>query len=216
MSLDLLEEYIENGNIAAMDHLLNSNPNLVLQKTSHGISPLLLTCYYNKPQLTTIALKHLSQLSIHEAAAVGLYEQVDMLIRADDSLLEAISDHGFSPLGMAAHFGKEEIVRLLLTHHADPNIPSQNGFQVDSLNAAIAGNFLSVAKLLVEGGADVNVFQASRITPLHLAAQQGQIDTIILLLENGAMVDVKNDFGQTAADLATERGHVEIGQILSP
>lgn len=214
MSLILLEEYIENGNIAAMDNLLNSNPSLVNHKTSHGMSPLLLTCYYNKPQLTRIVMKHLNAMTIHEASAIGLYEDVVSMLKFDPSLLEVVSDHGFTPLGMATHFGKVDIVRYLLTHNADPNQASQNGYQVYPLHAAIAGNHLAIAKLLVEGGAEVNVFQAARITPLHLAAQQGNIDVIILLLENGAMVDVKNDFGLTASDLAIERGHTEIGNIL--
>nr|WP_232046508.1 ankyrin repeat domain-containing protein [Sphingobacterium daejeonense] len=68
--------------------------------------------------------------------------------------------------------------------------------------------------MLIEAGAEVNVLQSSRISPLHLAAQQGNVDLIIILLEHGANIAIKNDFGQTASDLAAEKGYNEIAEIL--
>ncbi|MFC3196244.1 ankyrin repeat domain-containing protein [Parapedobacter deserti] len=210
MSLSLLEEYIEMGNSVAIENLLNGNPGLSKQKTSHDISPLLLACYYNKPQIVKVLLKHIDELTIHEAAAAGLVEQV--LNRAD--LIDAVSEHGFTPLGVATHFGNEDIVRLLLANGADPNIQSQNGYNVYPLHAAIGSGFDSIAKMLIEAGAEVNVLQSSRTSPLHLASQNGNIDLIILLLENGALLEIKNDMGKTASDLAAEKGHMEIANIL--
>ena len=214
MSLSQLEEYIETGNGRAIDDLLNGNPSLSRQKTSHDISPLLLACYYNKPQIVKVLLKHLDELTIHEAVSAAQLEQVQAMIEDQPRLLDAVSDHGFTPLGLATHFGNEDVVRYLLTKHADPNIQSQNGYNVYPLHTAISSNFDSIAKMLIEAGAEVNVFQASRTSPLHLAAQNGNIDLIILLLENGARVEVKNDMGKTASDLAAEKGHVEIAEIL--
>ena len=178
------------------------------------MSPLLLACYYNKPNLVKLFLKNLDVLSIFEAAAAGLTDELIKIVEKDEGSVNHISDHGFSALGIAAHFGHDEIVRYLLTKNADPNLPSQNGYLVFPLHTAVGTGLLSVAKLLIEGNAEVNVLQASRISPLHLAAQNGNIELIILLLENGARIDIKNDNGQTAADLALERGHQEIAEIL--
>lgn len=214
MSLSLLEEYIETGNSLAIEDLLNGNPNLSKQKTSHEISPLLLACYYNKPQIVKALLKHIDELTIHEAAAANLLEQVQAMIGDQPGSLDEVSEHGFTPLGMATHFGNEDVVRFLLSSGADPNIQSQNGYNVYPLHAAIGSGFDSIAKMLIEAGAEVNVLQASRTSPLHLAAQSGNIDLIILLLENGAFVTVKNDMGKTASDLAAEKGHTEIATIL--
>lgn len=214
MSLSLLEEYIETGNGLAIDDLLNGNPGLVKLQTSHEISPLLLACYYNKPQIVKVLLKHLDELTIHEAASANQLKQVQAMIEDQPGLLDDISDHGFTPLGMATHFGHEDVVRFLLATGADPNLQSQNGYSVYPLHAAISSGYDGIAKMLVEAGAEVNVFQASRITPLHLASQHGNIDLIVLLLENGAQVDIKNDMGRTASDLAAEKGHTEIANIL--
>lgn len=214
MSLSLLEEYIEKGDAMAIDDLLNGSPALCTQNTSHDISPLLLACYYNKPQIVKVLLKHVNELTIHEAAAADLLEQVQAMVENDPNTLEAVSDHGFTPLGMATHFGNEEIVRFLLHKGADPNIHSQNGYNVYPLHASVGSGFDGISKMLVEAGAEVNVLQTSRISPLHLAAQTGNIDLIILLLENGASVEVRNEMGKTPSDLAEERGHTEIANIL--
>ncbi|SKB89751.1 Ankyrin repeat-containing protein [Parapedobacter luteus] len=214
MSLSQLEEYIETGNSLAIDNLLRSDPSLGKQKTSHDISPLLLACYYNKPQIVSVLLRHIDELTIHEAAAANLLEQVQAMIDDNPHLLDEVSDHGFTPLGLATHFGNENVVRYLLAKGADPNIQSHNGYNVYPLHAAISSGFDNIAKMLIEAGAEVNVFQASRISPLHLASQTGNIDLIILLLENGALIEVKNDMGKTASDLAAEKGHVEIANIL--
>ena len=214
MSLSLLEEYIEKGDSIAIDDLLNGSPTLCSQKTSHEISPLLLACYYNKPQIVKVLLKHINDLTIHEAAAANLLEEVQATLNDKPDLLDVVSDHGFTPLGMATHFGNEDIVHFLLEKGADPNTHSQNGYSVYPLHAAIGSGFDGIAKMLIEAGAEVNVLQASRTSPLHLAAQTGNIDLIILLLEHGALVEVKNDMGKTASDLAGEKGHVEIANIL--
>lgn len=214
MSTTLLEEYIESGNGPAIEDLLNSNPKLAGMETSHQMSPLLLSCYYNKPQLARIFIKHLDHISLHEAAGVGLLDTIMEYVERDSQVVNSVSSHGFSVLGIACHFGKEDIVRYLLTNHADPNLPSQNGYQVYPLHTTVGAGFNHIAKMLVEAGAEVNVLQASRVTPLHLAAQKGNIDLIILLLENGAMVEIQNDYGQTASDLAQENGHAEIANIL--
>ena len=214
MSLSLLEEYIEAGDSLAIDDLLNGNPALCNQKTSHDISPLLLACYYNKPQIVSVLLKHINKPSIPEAAAANLMDQLQAMLDDTPDQLDEVSDHGFTPLGMATHFGHEDIVRFLLEKGADPNAHSQNGYHVYPLHAAVGSGFDGIAKMLIEAGAEVNVLQASRTSPLHLAAQTANIDLIILLLENGAQVDVRNDMGKTASDLAAEKGHEEIASIL--
>lgn len=214
MSLTVLEEYIETGNYQDLDLLLSKDPSLAKENTSHDISPLLLACYYHKPQIIQVILKYISTITIHEACASGLLQHVQMMIQQKSDVLDEISSHGFTPLGIAAHFGQEDIVRLLLTHHADPNISSQNGYHVYPLHASLSIKNDSISKMLIEGGAEVNVIQSARITPLHLAAQHGNIDLIILLLEQGADISIRTDVGATAADLAADKGFHEIAEIL--
>ncbi len=214
MSLTVLEEYIETGNYQDLDLLLSKSPELVKENTSHDISPLLLACYYHKTQIIQVILKYIKSITIHEACAVGLTEQVQFMLEQKPEVINELSSHGFYPLGIAAHFGQEEIVRILLLQHANPNAASKNGYQVFPIHAALSGQHDRIVKQLIEAGAEVNVLQSSRTSPLHLAAQQGNIDLIIILLEHGADISVRNEFGQTAADLASEKGFHEIAEIL--
>src|SRR5690606_30672946 len=215
MSLSLLEEYIESGDYHAMDNLLHNNPSLSSKKTSHDISPLLLACYYHKPQIVKVLLKHVPKIDIYEASAVGLIHEVAELIELNSSLLSSYSEHGFTALGMACHFGNEDVVRYLLLKGANPDQASSNGYQVNPLFTAISSGFDGIAKLLIEAGAEVNVIQAGNLTPLHAAAEKGNIEMLIALLESGATVDAKNENEETTADLAAARGHHEIAKILA-
>lgn len=214
MSLTVLEEYIETGNFQDLDLLLSKHPYLVKENTSHDISPLLLACYYHKSQIVQTILKYITSITIHEACAAGLAQHVRMMVEQKPEVINEISGHGFTPIGIASHFGKEDIVRILLAHHADPNIPSQNGYNVYPLHASLGINNDIISKMLIEAGAEVNVVQAARITPLHLAAQHGNIELIILLLEQGANISIVTDLGATAADLAADKGFQEIAEIL--
>ena len=214
MSLTVLEEYIETGNYQDLDLLLSQNPDLVKENTSHDISALLLACYYQKSQIVQVILKYIKSITIHEACAAGLTEQVQFMVDQKPDVINELSSHGFYPLGIASHFGKEDIVRILLRNGANPNSSSQNGYQVFPIHSALSNGQNKIAKMLIEAGAEVNVLQSSRISPLHLAAQQGNIDMIIILLEHGANIAIRNDFGHTASDMAAEKGFAEIAEIL--
>lgn len=214
MSLTILEEYIETGNFQDLDLLLSRDPSLVSQNTSHDISPLLLACYYHKEKIVHTILKYITTITIHEACATGLTEQVKMMMEHKPEVANEISTHGFTPLGIAAHFDKEDIVRILLSHHADPNICSQNGYNSYPLHAALNNNNEVISKMLIEAGAEVNIVQSGRVSPLHLAAQHGNIELIIVLLEQGADISARTEFNLTAADLAAEKGFHEIAEIL--
>jgi len=137
-----------------------------------------------------------------------------MMLEHKKDVVNESSDHGFTPLGIAAHFGKEDVVRLLLLHHANPNIGSQNGYNTYPLHAALGINHDGITKMLIESGAEVNVLQYGSIAPIHLAAQHGNIDLIVLLLEQGADITLVTNTGQTASDLAADKGFTEIAGIL--
>ena len=215
MSQDLLEEYIETGNSKDLTDLLIANPGLAMQKTSHLVSPLMLCCYFKKPDLADIFAKYVQEINIFEASALGRSDLLEKTLISDPSLLHEFSEDGFTPLGLASYFGHEDVVRFLLLKGADPNIHSRNGFNVYPIHSAVSSDYNMVSKMLIEAGADVNVVQMSGVTPLHSAAHNGNIDLIIVLLEAGANVSSKTEEGKTPADKALEEGFIEIARILN-
>lgn len=85
------------------------------------------------------------------------------------------------------------------------------------LNESVRCGHLDVACLLVERGADVNIgFQPRRglDTPIFLAAQQGDMEMVEMLLKAGARVDIYGFNGRTPLDCAANAGHVSIAKVL--
>ncbi|SDS32846.1 Ankyrin repeat-containing protein [Mucilaginibacter mallensis] len=214
MSLEKLEEYITTGDVIGLNVLLTQNPKLAKGTTSHQVSPLMLSCYYKKPEVTSLLLKYVDDITLFEAAAAGKFDVVAHLVFTYPDAIDFFADDGFTPLGLACYFGQHEIARYLVLKGANVNQPSNNGFNVFPIHSAAAGNYTDIAKLLIENGANVNVRQQAGSTPLHSAAQNGNLNLLILLLENGADVNVRMEGGKLPADLAREKGFKEIAEIL--
>lgn len=211
----LIEEYIEAGDAESLRTCLERDPSAASQKTSHNVSALMLCCYFRRPDLAAIVHAHLRSINIFEAAAIGRSDLVERELANSPELIEDFSEDGFTALSLASYFGHEDVARLLILKGADPNIPSQNGFDVYPIHSAVAANQTMLAKMLMEAGADVNVSQKSGVTPLHSAAHNGNIELLIVLLEAGANVHAKTEDGKTPADKALEKGYLEIAKILS-
>ncbi len=215
MSVELLEEYIASADLKGLNDLLIQNPALAKTKTSQQVSPLMLSCYYKKPEVTTLLLKYVDEISLFEAAAVGKFDVVAHLLYTHPDAVNDYADDGFTPLGLACYFGQFEVARYLVLKGADVNLPSDNGFRVFPIHSAAAGNYNEIARMLIDNGANVNVKQQAGATPLHSAAQNGNLELLIMLLENGADTEVRMEGGKLPADLAREKGFTEISEILS-
>ncbi|TAH02866.1 MAG: ankyrin repeat domain-containing protein [Sphingobacteriales bacterium] len=213
MEQNLLEDLVINNNEEGIRTLLLQNPNLVYQKTSYGVSLIMLSCYYKKPTVTNILIEF-ADLDIFEAAATGKFDVLAHHIFKKPERINDYSEDGFTPLGLAAYFGNDEIARYLVLKGADVNLTSNNGYFISPLHSAIAGNYTQIAKMLIQNGALINCVQKTGITPLHSAAENGNIEIIILLLEKGADVTIRMEGGKLPCTLAQEKGFLEIAEIL--
>jgi ankyrin repeat protein len=101
-------------------------------------------------------LAHGASYTISVAAAVGDQERVQQLLKKDPGLVRRLDSARVSPLSYAARAGYTHIVRLLLEHGADPNIPEDAAPDGRPLFEACRANHLEVARLLLEHGANPN------------------------------------------------------------
>jgi ankyrin repeat protein len=215
MSVDTLEQLIQTSNLQQLNALLTSNPALANANTSYNVSAIMLARYYNKPDVVSLLLNYVSELTLFEAAAVGKFDVVAHLVYTQPEMINEYSGDGFTALGLACYFGQPEIARFLVLKGADVNMPSKNGFNVYPIHSAVAANQNEIVRTLIDGGAQVNVKQQSGITPLHSAAQNGNLEVLILLLENGGDVATRMEGGKLPADLAREKGFEDIAEIWS-
>ena len=147
------------------------------------------------------------------AAQYGKFDELNEYIAAGGDLNDRSSgpwDHRHAPLLYYATCGdRADVVRLLLTHGADPDIREGGG--LTPLHRAVFRGFYDVAVLLLDAGADVDArstkkpeddMQLFDRTPLTQAATNGQVDVVRLLLRRGASFDLCDCNGRTAEHLA--------------
>lgn len=209
-----LHEAIRVGDEARVNALLDSDPALVHGGGAAGMAPLLLAIYTNRPLMAKLLLGRGAQLDVFAAAAMGETEACRKFIQADDVLLHMASADGWTPLHLAAFFGRPETAEMLLSLGADPKLRSANAMHNTPLHAAAAGRHTEICAMLLSHGAEPGATQQAGYTALHSAAANGDIDTVRLLLAHEASPTAKSEKGETPLDMARQRGHAEVAALL--
>jgi uncharacterized protein len=142
------------------------------------------------------------ELSVFEAAAFGRIERLRAILEADPTQATAFSSDGFTALHLAIFGGQQESSRVLLEHGADPDaLATAEIARVRPLGTAAFVRSASIARLLLDSGADVNARAEGGFTALHSAAEHDDEELARLLLERGADPSLTSDDGKRAADL---------------
>jgi ankyrin repeat protein len=149
-----------------------------------------------------------------DAAEAGDDGRVHDLLHRDPAAVNDPRDDGWTPLHLAAFYGRTAAAELLLAHGADANVVSANGMANRPLHAAVAGRHLPLVGLLLRYGADPNARQHGGWTPLQGAAQHGDMDIARTLLDHGADPAARSDDTRNASDLALAGGHGEVVELL--
>ncbi len=190
-----------------------ATPGLIHEK-ENGLSPILAAAYNNQPKLANFLAEKVVAVNIFEAAAIGKTNRIILILARDPHLVNAYSDDGYQPLGLACFFGHPETAQYLIHAGARVNSPSQSKAKVTPLHSAAAGGHTKLVKLLLEHGADPSAPQVGGFTPLHAAAQNGDVESIRLLLLRGADMNVKSAEGKTPLQCATESKKLKAVELL--
>jgi len=214
MSQQTLFEAIRNNDAAAVSALLDGDPSLVDVRLN-GVSPILFSVYNGHAELARLFVDRGAKVSFAEACALGDEAPALRMLDKDPSLLDAYSEDGFPPLGLAIFFRHPRLAQELIERGANVDAAASNAFRVAPIHAAAAVRDAGMVRLLLARGADANARQQLGYTALHTAAQHGDVEIVELLLAHGADPRIAGDDGKTPADLAEAHGQMEIVKRLN-
>ena len=153
--------------------------------------------------------------TIHAAATAGDVARLAALLDGGARDASEPGADGWTPLHLAAHYGRLDAARLLLERGARVRAVSTNAIANTPLHAGLAGAAdAALVDLLLAHGADPSARGGGGWTPLHLAASRGAADLVRRLLAAGADGSARSDDGRDAAAIARERGHPDVAVLL--
>lgn len=95
------------------------------------------------------------------------------------------------------------------------NIDISNDRDDSILILAIMNEYIDMIKLIINYISDINDnYNYDFMSPLHLACEIGNIEIVQLLLENGADIDVLDNYFMTPLHYASNRNHFKTIKLL--
>lgn len=146
---------------------------------------------------------------------------IDIIVPGHELEVEVITSVGvkkeaLTPLMYAADYYDIDMVKLLVENGANVNAKDSHGR--NALMYAVFRHDVSMIEFLASKGGNVNIKSfndlGTGITPLMVATDDGNIETVAELIKNGANVQAQTSRGSTALSVAKARGHTEIENLL--
>ena len=216
-SLDLVSrgEYrAEEDGVRITQFLLDSGVDVNASDKDHW-TPLHSASYYGRPEIARTLLDHGADVNAENEereTPLNMVSRGKYPSQADGvRIAQLLLDRGaavdgqpkgdWTPLNWAAYYGRPDLARVLVDRGAAVN--KKNNFLRTPLHDVSRGEYESqedgarVARILLEGGADIEVVDKDRDTPLHFASTLGRIEVARVLFEYGATVNAENYDGET-------------------
>ncbi|CAM9697249.1 unnamed protein product [Scytosiphon promiscuus] len=209
--------------------LLKSGARPTSRTAAGGLTPLHIAAWNGDLAMTRLLLVNgadenaqfaKGSTPLYAAVDSGCAEVVKALLAAGANVAFRFEDVDVSSLHIAAHLGRVNILSVLIEHGVDVDSMNYCG-GISALHSATAANQVRAIDALVDGGATVSIRKADGTTPLHLAANQTNRETVLALLKRGSGADVNSRLsttGETPLHLAAGRcgkeGAAEVVDLL--
>ncbi|XP_070705811.1 ankyrin repeat and SOCS box protein 2-like [Pempheris klunzingeri] len=150
---------------------------------------------------------------LFKAIRTGEVSRVKALVMRPGTNLMLPSKPGWLAIHQAAWFGQDTCLRVLLS--AQPGIINKRTECGESaLLVAISKGQLRCLQVLLENGADPDIPNNDKETPLYKACERNSPAMVAMLLNHGAVVNTHCIMGWTALQEAVSRNNVEICEML--
>ncbi|XP_033832120.1 ankyrin repeat domain-containing protein 16 [Periophthalmus magnuspinnatus] len=206
-------------NLSVIDQLLAHGADLGL-KNKDGWSAFHVATREGSAEVVLLLLQHSEQVwrtesktgrtPLHTAAMHGCEEVIKILLERCEYRPDQRDSCGVTPLMDALRNGHLSVARLLLEkHQACPTAVDRLGAQ-PLHQVAVTGENDALRFLVKELKVNVNESATSlQLMPLHYAAKEGHVSTILTLKELGADLQIQDAKGRTALHMASIGQHAE-------
>lgn len=137
---------------------------------------------------------------------------VEFLLDSKANIQAPSWDQRLTPLHLAAHFDKTEIIDLLLARGA--KLEALDGDGNAPLHHAAAWGKGPALERLIAKGANIKLRNKKGQTPLYRAAQLGRLKPVQILAAKKVCLDEEADDESTPISAAASNGHAEVIQAL--
>jgi ankyrin repeat protein len=220
--VNTLHHALQFGELRQVDWVMSARPELIQQKTSRKVTPLMAAIQSEKEEGALFVLERIQKTpsfmplmkaidqsgnsTLDYAAGHGAQRVLQKILEMEPGMIHSLSKlkpkKAQNPLHFAAVQSQSKIVELLLSHA--PELAEQ----ID-----LSGKLPIIYSIEENDTDSIEIFHRlqpslfnkrihNQNTLLHYAALQQQADTIKLLLKLGANPDLLNSQGQRAQDLA--------------
>lgn len=143
----------------------------------------------------------------------GRLDMASLVIEKGGVPLESRDSEGRTALHVACWQGSVDIVDLLLKHGANPNAQDTEG-RPPMHSVAWTGHDKVGHRLLEASGVNIDLACHQGATALSIAAQEGHVNIVKMLLQKGANPNHIDKYGRSPVKVAGRHGHVTIVQLL--
>lgn len=151
---------------------------------------------------------------VHLLAKYGQVNLLKYVLELEPDLINAQDTNGHTNLNYALSTNQVSVIQYLLSKKIDLNVTSLlTGNTVLHCAAELAN--VDIVKMLVKSGADTSLVNHNQNLALHIAAQNGQLEIVQILLEaQPTLINEVDGYGQTALLWAASRGHLSVVDYL--
>jgi ankyrin repeat protein len=175
--VEQLIEAVNEGDLARVTAIVGAAPALASARLPGGESPVMAAVYRGHREVVAALLDAGAEVDVFAAAAIGRTDDLRRTLKIPGAV-GAFAYDGWTPLHLAAFFGRTDAARILLDTGADVHAVSRNSLTNTPLHAAAAGKHSDVALLLLAHGAQSDTADAGGYTPLQIATQN-QLGTVV-------------------------------------
>jgi ankyrin repeat protein len=162
--------------------------------------------------LVSLITPELNAQKVVQIIQTNNIEEFTKLIEKDSTLITFKNPQENSALHIAAFFGRNEMVSMLIEKGIEIN--TLNNLQRSALTFAIANKHKETVKLLIKNGISIRAKDNEQRTPMHWCAIQGNAEIAKLLIENGANIHDTDSELKTPLHWASQQNLIDVAEVL--